>query len=191
MEKNRTMTYGQLENLFDTYQIPKDTRQNLSVVVNDSELVDSLVGTLGREQPQSNTSANLITVRKSKAKKVLGGISENTINRGGVPGVHSNIGDATVTIDMNTDWVRRFNITEKHFRDGVECFIKAPKAAIELGFTGSKSLTQKSDFDGHRFKVGRIWLYSKQAVANYAVYKQCVHPDSKPALRTVSNYTND
>ena len=168
-EKAEVMSLGELRQLLDRIQIPENVLNGLSIAINPQEFLrvqrealsipDSVIAEPERQRD--------LIVHKDLACKVLGGISPLHIDRGNVDGITSNIGEGTVTIDMSTEWIRKFGVTTSHFASGTQMLIKAPAAAKMLNYANSKSLIQKSDLAADRFKSGGIWLYDLQKIKDY------------------------
>jgi hypothetical protein len=167
----RRLSLKNLTERLKKLNIDPDKLDNFFVEFDESALVDLIFGKLTAKENQETT----IVMRTTALRKVLGGISTQSISRGLLDGIESN-SDGTCTVDMSADWIRHFQITAQDFQKGTTKFVKTAEVKEILGYSRkSNGITSLSFFkDEHKLRVGRIWLIDINRV-----YELKLHRDGK------------
>tara|TARA_R110002074_G_scaffold116903_8_gene248497 strand:- start:8314 stop:8802 length:489 start_codon:yes stop_codon:yes gene_type:complete len=132
----------------------------------DSKMVDQFFGKLSAKKTETNEhEQNIIVVRLKDACSVIGGVSGLHLHRNNVPGIECNK-DGKVTIDMSTDWIKKFKITEEDFRNGTKKLLRTGPAQKILELS-SNSFVRNSYFKERAVKFGKLWVVDAEAVQEY------------------------
>ena len=110
---------------------------------------------------QLTEKEEVFSVKTDNVRKVLGGVSLQTLRRGKFPGV-------TLTergfceVNMNSEWVVENNIAKEDFKNATQRFVRTKEAQRILGYKTYGGVIAK--IKKNKFKYGSSWLYSIEEV---------------------------
>ena len=165
MEKKRRVLLSTLIKTLEYHQMDINEMGDFFVEFQESKMVDQFFGKLSAKTREEVNDEELIVVRNRLIRPVIGNVSNLHLLRGMVPGIEPNK-DGSCTIDMTTEWIVKFGITEEDFRNGNRRLMLAPDAQKLLKMS-SNSFVNNRFFKDKTTKFGKIWAIDYTAVEQY------------------------
>ena len=134
------------------------------VQFSDTDWANMTFGTLS----QKSKSEQTIVSHWKKVANLFGGISDQSIRKGLIPGIEM-AGNGMCTIDTNAKWIHDFDVSKSDLKNGIENFIKTNRAQEILGLSGKTyGFHNNRAFASKHMKIGRTVVLHKDTVIKEA-----------------------